>query len=201
MGALDDLTFPGNFEQISGITPDAAAAAFAAMYDAIEDCSMIGQIVAYATSNPPTGTLACDGASFLRAAYPALYAAIDPAYHIDADHARTPDLRGRGIVGAGAGGGLTNRTIAQSFGEEAHTLITSELAAHNHPDAGHIHGMAIAFGAVTAGAGVPVPIAYGVPTPASTTFSASAANASAGGDDAHNNMPPSHVLNYAIYYI
>ncbi len=184
MGALDDLTKSWNFEQLAGIPPDEAASTFAAMYDTIRDCSMIGQIIAYATTSSPTGTLACDGSTFLRTDYPALYAAIDVAYHIDADHFRTPDLRGRGVIGAGQGTGLTNRTIAESIGEEKHTLTTSELAVHAH---GYFfQGTSLPF---TPGE---VPALVNLPGFNSTE--------NEGAGQSHNNMQPSHVLKFAIYY-
>ncbi len=184
MGALDDLTFPGNFEQLGGITPDEAATAFATMYDTIEDCSMIGQIVAYATTNPPTGTLACDGATHLRTDYPALYSAIASAYHDDADHFHTPDLRGRSIIGAGQGTGLTSRTIAQSIGEETHQVTLGEMPSHGHA---YSYPVSLPLGAPGSPAGV-----IGSVITTGTT--------NAGGDGAHNNIQPSHVLNYAIFF-
>lgn len=43
-----------------------------------------------------------------------------------------PDLRGRVIIGAGTGVGLTNHLLAQSFGEEAVTLLSDTPAIHSH---------------------------------------------------------------------
>lgn len=69
----------------------------------------------------------------------------------------TPDIRGRGIVGAVRnvpGGALdsavdptqtfnpnTNYALLDKFGENYHTLITAELPSHSHgvTDTGHIH--------------------------------------------------------------
>ena len=45
----------------------------------------------------------------------------------------TPDLRGKFILGAGQGGGLTNRVIGQTGGEESHTLNENEMPKHTHP--------------------------------------------------------------------
>ncbi len=44
----------------------------------------------------------------------------------------TPDLRGRFILGAGQGDGLTNRDFNKSGGEENHTLTIAELPQHRH---------------------------------------------------------------------
>lgn len=45
---------------------------------------------------------------------------------------RVPDCRGRVLVGAGAGGGLTNRGAGQYLGEEAHQLGYNEMVDHLH---------------------------------------------------------------------
>ena len=43
-----------------------------------------------------------------------------------------PDLRGRVVIGAGTGVGLTNHVLAQSFGEEGVTLLSDTPAIHSH---------------------------------------------------------------------
>jgi len=43
-----------------------------------------------------------------------------------------PDLRGRVPMHAGQGGGLSNRTLGQQIGEEAHSLAQTEMPAHSH---------------------------------------------------------------------
>ena len=43
-----------------------------------------------------------------------------------------PDLRGRFILGSGAGTGLTPRIINTTGGEETHTLTIPEMPSHNH---------------------------------------------------------------------
>ena len=43
-----------------------------------------------------------------------------------------PDLRGRTVVAAGTGSGLTARTLGDVVGEEKHKLTEAELAAHRH---------------------------------------------------------------------
>jgi microcystin-dependent protein len=53
----------------------------------------------------------------------------------------TPDLRGRFVLAAGAGSGLSARTRGQQGGVEKHRLSVDEMPSHNHPitDPGHIH--------------------------------------------------------------
>jgi microcystin-dependent protein len=43
-----------------------------------------------------------------------------------------PDARGRAIIGAGAGPGLTSRALFASIGVEAHALVIAEMPVHNH---------------------------------------------------------------------
>jgi microcystin-dependent protein len=197
-GALDELTYEDSFEQVTGITPAQAAAAFLKMFDSFTfdgDC-MIGQIIGYVSTSAPAGVIACDGSTHLKSAYPDLYAVIDPFYIIDATHFSVPDLRGRVIVGVGTGPGLTTRNLGDILGEEKHTLTIAELAAHSHTDLGHTHvESAAAPNATTIGAGAPQPTA--IPA-GSVTGSGSANLTNTGGDSAHNNIQPSNAINYGI---
>lgn len=83
----------------------------------------------------PTGWLLCDGSAVSRTTYAALFAAISTTYGAG-DGTTTfnlPDPRGRAVIGAGLGSGLTNRVVAATGGEETHLLTAAELPAHNHP--------------------------------------------------------------------
>ena len=91
------------------------------------------------------GCLLCDGAAVSRTDYAALFAAIGTAYGAG-DTSSTfnlPDYRGRLIVGAGAGPGLSVRSRGDRFGEESHLLAVGELPVHNHgvTDPGHNHSV------------------------------------------------------------
>lgn len=100
-----------------------------------------GSMMDYAGSAAPTGWLLCDGTSYLRATYPALFTAIGTTWGAaDGSHFNVPDLRSRMPVFAGAGAGLTSRTLAATGGEETHALTVAEEAVHSHTDAGHSHG-------------------------------------------------------------
>jgi len=105
--------------------------------------ALIGTIAPYMTASPPAGMLACDGTHYLRVDYPDLYAALDSAFIVDADHFATPDLRGRVPLGAGTGTGLSTYASGDAGGQENHALTTAELAVHNHglTDPGHIHSL------------------------------------------------------------
>lgn len=69
-----------------------------------------GTIIMYhgQTSDIPSGWLLCDGTK------------------------GTPDLRGRFVLGAGKGNGLTQRDADRMGGDEKHTLTVAEIPDHGH---------------------------------------------------------------------
>lgn len=186
-GALQELTIVGNWEQVSGITPEQAAAVFWQMFDdghaQMEGC-LIGQIITFAGSSSPGSLwLACDGSSYVRADYPELFAIIGTTYgSVDGSHFNLPDLRGRAGVGSGQASGLTNRPLGSSFGAEQHTLTVDEMPAHSH-----LYDRVTPFAAAFAGEPI---TAILTELPAATS--------SIGGNGAHNNMQPSLALAYWI---
>lgn len=77
-------------------------------------------ILPFGGSSVPTGWLICDGSSYLRASYSALFAAVGTAYGtVDGTHFNVPDFRGRVPVGASAMGGVSGGRI-----DHASTLTT-----------------------------------------------------------------------------
>jgi len=201
----EPLTEINDWEGASGAPDateqDAIEAMLALTYNELMKNAMLGTIFPYATTNPPAGSLACDGASYLRADYPELYAALDSAFIVDADNFIVPDLQGRTVIGVGSGAGLTTRGAGAAGGEETHVLVTSELASHTHgvTDPTHAHTEGVAAPAVGAAlVGVPIPSA--VPGLGMTGFSGTGLTINAAGSDAaHENMPPFTALGYAIW--
>ncbi|MEK0177722.1 phage tail protein [Microcoleus anatoxicus] len=108
---------------------------------------LTGEIIGFGGSSAPIGWLLCDGGEVLIAAYPKLWEVLGTTWgaltngsnSAGVSHFRLPDLRGRTLVGAGLGSGLTNREIGQRFGSESHVLSTSELPSHNHTQNAHNH--------------------------------------------------------------
>lgn len=152
----------------------------------------IGMIFASATDTAPTGMLACDGATYLKSAYPDLYDALDPIYQISGTEFKVPDLRGRTVIGSGTGSELTARTINQNGGAETVSLVKGNIPPHAHTRGGGAHflvGTASGTGTAALVAGTTV-AGY-----------ANTSESIVGGSDpvtSHENMPPFRVLNYWI---
>jgi microcystin-dependent protein len=144
----------------------------------------------------PNGFLICDGSAVLRASYPALFSLLGAAYGAG-DGSSTfnlPDLRGRVIVGAGNGTGLTPRGIGLKGGEETHQLSVAELPSHVHPLTDTVQSTNLYTLTGTnpaAGSG-----RYQV-APWSTGFT-ELIGGSTGGGASHNTMQPFQVINYLI---
>jgi microcystin-dependent protein len=122
-----------------------------------------------------------------------------------------PDLRGRVPVGAGQGPGLPNISLGEVSGEPTHTLIITEMPAHNHTIG------TITIPAVSASSGntnTPGPgnnlaklvdsrnnalNVYSSSAPDTTLGSGGTATIGiAGGSQPHNNMQPYLGMNYVI---
>lgn len=87
-----------------------------------------------ATAGAPTGWLVCDGTSYSTGGiYANLFAAIGYTWGGSGSSFNVPDFRGRALIGAGSGPGLTARTLGQqAIGEEGHVQKQAELAQHAH---------------------------------------------------------------------
>jgi microcystin-dependent protein len=102
-----------------------------------------------------------------------------------------PNLQGNAPMGFGQGAGLSPRTLGESGGVAAVTLLTSELPAHTHaPGATATLGnTANPDGSIFAESH-----AYQYAPKANTTM----APIAVGGSQPHNNLPPFLVLNFII---
>lgn len=93
----------------------------------------LGQVEVFSFNFPPKGWTTCSGQLLLINQYQALFALLGTTYGGNGQtNFGLPDLRGRVPVGWGQGNGLSNYNLGQKGGEEAHTLILSEMAQHNH---------------------------------------------------------------------
>ena len=102
-----------------------------------------GSIHSFGGGSVPLGWLLCDGSVVSQTTYAALFTNIGTGYNTGGEGAgnfRLPDYRGRSILGAGTGTGLTARSIGQYLGEENHVLSLAESPIHSHVVDSHSHG-------------------------------------------------------------
>ncbi len=197
-GALEELTFPENWFPQGALTPEQSAAAMVPMFDAFcfrqGVCRVIGEIIPFAgSSSPDAAWLPCDGRSLARSDYPDLFTTIGITYgSVDGSHFNIPDMRDRTIVGVGS-----VHSIGDSFGEETHTLTSSEMPSHIHTDLGHSHSYVPAIASLTIPGELPIPVATAIPG-VSVTGIGNANIQATGGSGAHNNVQPSICLTYLI---
>ena len=93
----------------------------------------IGQVAAFAGNFVPTGWRVADGSLMTIPSDPLLYDLIGTTFGGDGITTfGLPDLRGRTVVGTGAGPGLTPVTLGETFGESSTVLTLGQLAAHDH---------------------------------------------------------------------
>jgi microcystin-dependent protein len=102
----------------------------------------------------------------------------------DPNNFALPDLRGRNILGAGSGPGLTSRSLGQMGGEEKHTLTINEMPAHTHTQ-------------TTRTGNQNTDNVFGTEVAANET-SGTVNTGSTGGSQSHNVMDPFTVCNYII---
>ncbi len=158
----------------------------------------LGQIQAFGFYFPPIGWAQCNGQLLSIAQYQALFSLLGTQFGGDG---RTtfalPDLRGRSIVHAGQGPGLSHVQIGQKGGQENVTLNTNNLPAHNHATVMNLGGTAEEAGAghflATSGAIFSEDAATG-----STLNAGAITSGNTGGGQSFNNRNPFLGINVCI---
>ena len=93
----------------------------------------IAQITLFAGNFAPRGWAFCNGQILSIAQNTALFSILGTTYGGNGQTTfALPDLRGRAPIHPGQGPGLSDRSLGETGGEEAHTLTVNELAAHAH---------------------------------------------------------------------
>lgn len=93
----------------------------------------IGEISIFAGNFEPRGWAFCDGRLLAISQFSALFSLLGTFYGGDGrSNFALPDLRGRSVVGAGNGPGLTPRPIGNKGGAEYVNLTTNEMPQHTH---------------------------------------------------------------------
>ncbi len=166
----------------------------------------LGEIRMVGFNFAPQGYAACDGQILSIAQNSALFALLGTTFGGDGVTTfALPDLRGRVPIHQGQGLGLSPRVMGETAGEENHTLVVAELAAHSHPVS--VNPACSAEDGTTGSPvnnvpAVPAAGATGVSayaSPATSTMAPSTGTAGpAGGSQPHNNMQPFEVVNFII---
>lgn len=136
-GALLLLTEGRNFEQVGDLTPTQCADLFWSGFEtslAMVPCGTgtetgmaIGTVFWFAGEDIPDNCLVCDGSEVSAAVYAALYAVIGNVWGGNSTVFNLPDLQDSFLVGAG-----DTYSLADTGGEETHTLIADEVPVHSH---------------------------------------------------------------------
>jgi microcystin-dependent protein len=179
-GALLSLAEERNWEEFGAVSVEDAASAMWGMFDEFSagGCMRVGDLKASLRSGDYGDCwLVCDGAVYDVDDYPALYDEIGNAFGgVSGSTFAVPDLSGRAVVGESA-----SKPRGSSFGEESHLLTVDEIPAHNHSE------IAVSVTASLAGE-----------VPATALQAVSGVTGSAGGGQAHNNVPPSISVTWLI---
>lgn len=102
-----------------------------------------GTMIIWPKNTPPTGYLECNGASVLRATYPALFSICGTTFgSVDGTHFTLPDMRGYFPRGWDNGAGVDP---ARTFGSTQAGAFASHTHTANVTDPGHVHHSSVGF--------------------------------------------------------
>ena len=166
----------------------------------------IAEIRMFAGNFAPRGWAFCQGQILSIAQNTALFSLLGTTYGGNGQTTfALPDLRSRVPVGAGVVSGLPTTNLGQMSGAPTHTLIITEMPAHNHATQTQVNASSAEGTAFTPTGGI-----WATSPNGDTIYSTSAANATmaangvqvtvgiAGGSQPHNNMQPYLGMNYII---
>jgi microcystin-dependent protein len=166
------------------------------------ELGFLGEIALFAGNFEPNGWKFCHGQELSIVQNTALFSILGNTYGGNGTTTfKLPDLRGRAVLGAGKGNGLTDREPG-SFGGSTNVLLTTDtMPSHSHsPRATSTAGnttdpdqsvWAVASDGNRGGVPIYSPLGPLVPMhPNALSY--------AGGDKPHNNLAPYQTLNYII---
>ena len=160
----------------------------------------VGQIITAGFNFAPRGYATCDGQILSIAQNTALFSLLGTLFGGNGQTTfALPDLRGRIPVHQGQGPGLTNRTMGEVAGEQAHTLISTEMPMHNHlfMTSNVAGALGTPNGNFLAGSSDAAVAALYRPTSDGSTLNPQSIGL-AGGNQPHNNMQPYLVISFSI---
>jgi len=162
----------------------------------------LAEIVMFAGNFAPRGWAFCQGQILSIAQNTALFSLLGTTFGGNGQTTfALPDLRGRVPVGTGQGPGLPSVDLGEVAGEPTHTLIITEMPAHNH--------VAVANGNNESGTNASPGLGtWATSTARDNMYTSTAPNAPmaagtvtvgiAGGSQPHNNMQPFLGMNFII---
>lgn len=151
------------------------------------DSMPIGSIIAFAGTTIPNGWLECNGSAVSRTTYADLFSTIGTS-HGSGNGTTTfniPNLKGKTIFGLNTND-LDFEAIGNDGGEKKHTLTTDEMPAHSHTQRVEWSNTSYDNSIAVTIANSKLVVDKGLTT------------GSAGGGQAHNNLPPYIVEKYII---
>ncbi|HEX9160073.1 MAG TPA: tail fiber protein [Thermoanaerobaculia bacterium] len=163
----------------------------------------VAEIRIFAGNFAPTGWALCNGQLLPISQNTALFSLLGTTYGGNGQsNFALPNLQGSAPMHPGQGPGLTLRSLGETGGEQAVTLLSTEMPSHTHtmqcstmataPNASPTNNVLAPSG----GRGRPVPYAPSVPAN-NIPMSPSAVSVT-GGSQPHNNMPPFLSLTFII---
>ncbi|KAB7731172.1 phage tail protein [Rudanella paleaurantiibacter] len=159
----------------------------------------IAQIIMFAGNFAPRSWAFCNGQILSIAQNTALFSLLGTTYGGNGQTTfALPDLRGRVPVGTGQGPGLPAVNLGQMAGTPTHTLISTEMPAHNHSlnassQTGNTAAPANAFLAATGSLDPEYRSTLDSAVPLGTN-----SMSVVGGSQPHNNMQPYLGINFII---
>lgn len=158
----------------------------------------LGEIMLVAINFAPKSWALCNGQLLPINQNQALFSLLGTTYGGNGQTTfALPDLRGRVVLHQGQGPGLSSRVMGERSGEQAHTLVLTEIPVHTHVARA---SSAAGTAAVPSNAVVYARNAAQIPQWGTTVDTALAPGAmtSAGSSQPHQNMQPYLCLNYVI---
>jgi microcystin-dependent protein len=147
-------------------------------------------VISWANNTTPKGWALCDGNTYK------LDSESNAIVSNEGNVIKTPDLRGRFVLGSGQGTNLINRNLGDSGGSETHKLTVNEMPKHTHGISWSGVG---STGGLSGGNALNyVQGAYMGDWPYSLPQTFPQNTNEMGQSLPHNNMPPFYVLTYIM---
>jgi len=160
----------------------------------------VAEIRIFTGNFAPKGWALCDGQLLPISQNTALFSLLGTTYGGDGkSNFALPNLQGCAPMQAGQGPGLSLRDLGETGGEQAVTLLQTEMPAHSHFAQGATPGgLASPVGNIWGSGQKGFGNVYAASSPATNVQMSPLATSVSGGNLPHNNMPPFLGLTFII---